>query len=160
MSARMRDSQSLEEARVGVRRVARHARLKPFVQVREPIDDPSAQLAIAWPVTVEPELGQRAFGKPDEASSDLCGDNLWQFCHHENPSIQIRALRVKPHPQSSPAGRFGNEDAVGNTVKVDSAAGRKYGQELIFRISVCWPRLSASFRSPQRVRLNALGERA
>jgi hypothetical protein len=46
--------QSFQKAGVGIRGVTRSARLKPLLQVRWAIHNPSSKLAIDWPVAIEP----------------------------------------------------------------------------------------------------------
>lgn len=72
----MRDRQRLQKPRVSVRCVARGAGLEPLVQVGRPIDNPAAQLAIRWSISVESELGKGAFGEPNVAGGHFCTDDL------------------------------------------------------------------------------------
>jgi hypothetical protein len=77
----MRDCQSLQEASVSVRCVARRTGLQPLIQVGWTVDDPSAQLAINRPISIEPHLRKRTFREPKQTRRFDCSNHLCSVRH-------------------------------------------------------------------------------
>jgi hypothetical protein len=79
ISPLMRGGQCLKEPSIGVGGVAGGAGFEPLLQIGQPIYDPSPKLTVNWPVSIEPEFRERAFGQADKAGRNFRRNDFGNF---------------------------------------------------------------------------------